>query len=123
LGNSEAPVVTVHWPSGITDELSMTSNSLNTLVEGAEPVNVTSASQENSIQIFPNPATESFTLNHKTSNSSQVFMYDTTGRLVYSKNYAGGMLLIEKGNLNPGTYHLQIIPDNSPPSNSIVIFH
>jgi len=62
------------------------------------------------ISLFPNPTTESFTINSDCpfQNGSQVEIYDLTGRLINKYPLSGNNTSIPVNNLQPGMYECRI---------------
>lgn len=69
-------------------------------------------------KIYPNPASDYFTIEYKTSdikyNQLLLTLQDATGRVVLKKQLQGGNSeeLIDLGNLSPGTYNVMLFADN-----------
>lgn len=84
-------------------------------------------SSVNSVSIYPNPASEQFTLtfNNTVSSQMQVNLIDATGRIVASKKAFAGIgknnVEMNVNNLAAGIYQLQMVKDGEVASRAIII--
>jgi hypothetical protein len=84
-------------------------------------------SSVNSVSIYPNPATEQFTLtfNNTVSSQMQVNLIDATGRIVASKKAFAGIgknnVDMNVSELAAGIYQLQMMKDGEVASRAIII--
>lgn len=74
------------------------------------PASINNISSKQSINIYPNPATENF--NVILSASSTVTMYDFSGRAVYNTVAPSGTLTVPVNNLPSGMYMLSVREEN-----------
>ncbi len=66
-------------------------------------------SSNNSISIFPNPATSSFTLQLKAQvRDAEVAIYDVLGKEMMRNKMTGTSMEIEKGNMPSGVYFIKV---------------
>jgi hypothetical protein len=84
-------------------------------------------SSVNSVSVYPNPASEQFTLtfNNTVSGQMQVNLIDATGRIVESKKAFAGIgknnVEMNVNNLAAGIYQLQMVKDGEIASRAIII--
>jgi len=83
------------------------------LLENLElPPIVTSSEtfDEEIIEVYPNPANKSFTITFKRNENSAVHIYDSFGKLIYSKENETGVSsnIINTSSFASGLYHVQI---------------
>jgi len=65
--------------------------------------------KRNGINIYPNPFYTKTQINfEKNVQNLQIEIYDIWGKSVYTQNFTGRVCSIEKGNLSPGVYFVQL---------------
>lgn len=109
--------------TGTTDRGTFDLCLANNLAVGIPPIDAI----RNSLQIYPNPATDNLTLNFKTgkTNDLAIKLFDMHGKEVYahSERYFSGEFnkSIDLSRMSRGIYLLQIISDNSAVTKKIAI--
>ena len=58
--------------------------------------------------VFPNPASDGFTVSTGTNSPSSLYLHDMTGRLLLHRSILGSEIHVEVEDLLPGTYLLTI---------------
>lgn len=90
----------------------------------SKPFEVTTLSSvseidDNSIQVFPNPATE--VVNILNAQNSNIMLYDVFGKLILSDNVADNNYSLHVADLAKGTYILKIINGDNISSRKIAV--
>lgn len=79
---------------------------------GSHVINVETENSQNTISIFPNPASESFQVNLGThfieGEYPNITVFDLNGRIVYSKKANADQIKINIESLSPGTYIVKV---------------
>jgi N-acetylneuraminic acid mutarotase len=65
-------------------------------------------SNENLVNVYPNPATYQITFNVKNLNNTTIEIYNSIGQLVMSANNISNLFVLEKNNLPSGLYYYKI---------------
>lgn len=82
-----------------------------------DPISVACFESENSLEVYPNPANQSFYVRvNSNAETSQLFIYDVSGRIVKSqqidKNEGQTQVYFETQDFSNGTYLIQLIQDD-----------
>lgn len=79
--------------------------------------------QQNSIQIYPNPATDYIVVNHNNTQTASFIIRDLTGKTIHQSSLSNGNNTIDVSAFAPGYYLYQYIDQNTsnPISGSFVI--
>ncbi|MFT6166017.1 MAG: PKD repeat protein [Vicingaceae bacterium] len=91
--------------------------------------NITTVSEfdtaENNIQIFPNPAKNTFTIEASAQDIEQIRVLDLSGKVIYSErnNYMQSKLFVNSGNWESGVYFIQIYTDSGVFHQKVVVTH
>jgi hypothetical protein len=65
------------------------------------------------VNIFPNPATDEFTINISGAEAGTIVISDVLGRIVYSNNLSSSFQCFKVGGeFSPGTYIVKIFSTN-----------
>ncbi len=90
------------------------------------PLSINNTSISNSINIFPNPATDfvniQFNAGEKALN--RITMYDLSGKVVFEDNgtnTSANMVTIDTENIEPGTYLIQMLFDNEIHNQKVIL--
>ncbi len=88
----------------------------NTTVLGTQELS------KESIAMYPNPTSGVLNLKLKNNNVSQVFIYDSTGKIIYKRQFPieNNQLQIDLSNFNNGMYFIKIQEENRILSTKIV---
>lgn len=68
---------------------------------------INKVTQQNSVSVYPNPASNEFTIDTNTDDKLIIDLYDVNGKHVFNKT-AYGKSTIEVSNLNTGVYTVTI---------------
>jgi sugar lactone lactonase YvrE len=71
--------------------------------------------------IYPNPLNSVSTLRFKQPQQAKISLYDITGRELRAINFSGTEMEIEKGNLIPGVYFLQVTSESGLVSQKLIV--
>jgi hypothetical protein len=112
----------LHFYNGESENLFVAKYKPTTICNIPETVNVTT---NNLIAtLYPNPATNTLTIQHPNSNKASAGIYDITGRLMGSYPLTGNTTTISVQNLPPGIYQCRIIEgERNVTTKKVVIMH
>jgi|JI10StandDraft_1071094.scaffolds.fasta_scaffold47407_3 hypothetical protein len=78
---------------------------------------------DNLINVYPNPANEYITINHRYTENNSYLLYDYKGQLVFAFNGNQLIQTINTGQIPNGIYFLQICSNSKTISKKIIINH
>ena len=80
------------------------------VIQKLPSIDIEDIQKEMGINIYPNPFTNSTTVNFSTEQiNTNIVLLDASGKEIKSQSFSGKQLVIEKGLLKPGLYFLQTI--------------
>lgn len=106
-------IVSVAGCSNISNVTMVTVNDCTGITE--------SGSGNNSLMVYPNPATDFIIIDPNITKKYDCKLYDILGQLIYSKEYVSGNLMVDVKNYNKGIYYLLITTDKNTISKRMVI--
>ena len=121
----------IHFPSGINMVfINDTINAFHHVIEAGDlpVISLTENENENFLKIYPNPATQSTTIQIgneglKVQQALSLFMYDTNGKLVQSiENIRTNKISINRKNLPAGQYFIEIKNKRNTLARKAIIF-
>lgn len=112
-----------HAQNGSVVNISTTTNDARSKWEAISTSQALHISQEAlpsaSIQIFPNPAKDRFTILFEAGKISKVIIYNMLGKILHSDSPASNSIDLEnKGRFKPGLYFIKVIDENQNVFNS-----
>jgi hypothetical protein len=89
------------------DDIHMTTQDITVIVTGAA-TGLAPVSNDETMKVYPNPATDIFTIETTTTEKQLVEVFDVTGKLVLSKSIQNGKGTLDVTHLSPGIYNLSV---------------
>jgi hypothetical protein len=114
-------------PSGFTGSVYLTDGLWDTTCMFSYPmtcsVGIHELAYSNSISVYPNPATDNFTVeSNKLQNSNAVIsIYDVTGKLIRSYSTSNNKLIINREGLESGLYFISIVSEEKMLRSKVVM--
>lgn len=85
------------------------------------PNDVNEYHQELSVSVFPNPASENFTVSIKNNSIKYTIqLLNTNGEVVHSTINIGGNTEINRENLAPGVYFIKLLPEENTVQKDVI---
>lgn len=115
------------FPSGFTGAVYLTDQVWDTTCMFSYPmtctVGINEIAQANTISVYPNPATDNFTidLNKKNDLPTLITIYDLTGKALKTYTCLNNRMMINRDGLQSGLYFITIVADGRSYTNKIVI--
>jgi aminopeptidase N len=129
-GIHDTTVVVHHQWSGQTFDLalSFTPTSMqfdpeHWILWGESIVGINEQMDVSDITVFPNPASETIHVQRSNPAGCVVKIFDSSGRTILSEKSNNQLINIPVSNIQPGSYHLQILGGNNIETRKIVILH
>lgn len=116
--------IVVHWPSGITTTTFNVSANQRIVINESTIVGLSSNSiQERQLNVYPNPAKESFTIDfEQKQNNIEVKIVSITGKLITTLyRQQADQISIDSKNLESGVYFVQTKLSDKTYTNKVVI--
>ncbi|HEX8517479.1 MAG TPA: T9SS type A sorting domain-containing protein [Bacteroidia bacterium] len=119
------PTTLGNLPAGFTGMVYLTDQIWDITCGFAYPMNCTVGVPErvtsNSISVYPNPATDNFTVKTPSAKGSLLSIYDVTGKVVRTYSANSNQLIINRNGLQSGLYFITVVADGRKYTGKLVI--
>jgi hypothetical protein len=119
------PTTLTSFPSGFTGTVYFTDQVWDTTCVFPFPmtctVSVPELAASGSVSVYPNPATENFTVKVSSAKEVLINIYDVTGKAVRTYNVNNDQLIINRDGLRSGLYFITVLSEGRKYTSKLVI--